>query len=98
MTINRYYVTKSTPGLGAVREVPEAALDDTTPAAVVACADYNRDRATEAELDQFFHKDGFFRLSCSNELPPDVLARALLAAWRAVERDVTRAIEGDHVG
>jgi hypothetical protein len=38
-----------------------------------------------AETEQFYHRDGYFRLECSNEFPAELMAQALAAAYKVIE-------------
>lgn len=74
--------------LDSLRATPEDDLGDEGFSISIATGD--RNEATEAQADMWFHSRGFFRLSTSDALPPDVMARALAAAYLVV-RDAAYA-------
>lgn len=68
--------------LDTLKLLPEDELGDD--GFTVTVADYGTGKAVEAEADMWFHSRGFFKLSTSDALPADVMARALAAAYLVV--------------
>lgn len=68
--------------LDSLRATPEDELSDE--GFSISLADYGTDKAVEAQADMWFHSRGFFKLSTSDALPADVMARALAAAYLVV--------------
>jgi hypothetical protein len=45
-----------------------------------------------AELEQFYHRNGYFRLECSDEFPEELMAQALTAAFKVIEAEANKQL------
>ena len=48
-------------------------------------ANVENGETTKVKTSQFYHRDGFLQLECSDSLPAELMVQAIHAAWKVLE-------------